>query len=130
MVGDHPLEDLVQAERRRVADEAAIFLRSGTRRGMSSKPVFVGLLVRNQLNLRVAARQLAHALGEIEDRDLLGVADVEDLADRARLAARGSMRPLTTSPTYVNDRVCVPSPYTVIGSPASAWRTKFGMTMP
>ena len=30
----------------------------------------------------------------------------------------------------MNDRDCVPSPKTVIGSPASACRTKFGITMP
>ena len=36
----------------------------------------------------------------------------------------------TTSATCVNERDCVPSPNTVIGSPASACRTKFGITMP
>ena len=36
----------------------------------------------------------------------------------------------TTSATWVKARDCVPSPNTVIGSPASAWRTKFGMTIP
>ena len=36
----------------------------------------------------------------------------------------------TTSPTWQKLRVCVPSPCTVIGWPASAWRTKFGITMP
>jgi hypothetical protein len=30
----------------------------------------------------------------------------------------------------VKQRDWVPSPYTVIGWPASAWRTKFGITMP
>ena len=43
------------------------------------------------------------------------------------------MRPMnarTTSLTCVKQRDCVPSPYTVMGSPASAWRTKFGMTIP
>ena len=37
---------------------------------------------------------------------------------------------LTTSPTYVKLRDCVPSPKTVIGCPASACRTKFGITIP
>src|SRR3954463_10506861 len=36
----------------------------------------------------------------------------------------------TTSATCVNERDCVPSPNTVIGSPASACHTKFGITIP
>ncbi len=36
----------------------------------------------------------------------------------------------TASSTQVNERRCEPSPYTVIGSPASACCTKRGTTMP
>src|SRR6266849_3579358 len=36
----------------------------------------------------------------------------------------------TTSVTCVKERDCLPSPNTVIGSPARAWRTKLGITMP
>ena len=58
------------------------------------------------------------------------VADVDHLADRLRLDRRASSSAPTTSATWVKERDCVPSPNTVIGSPASAWRTKFGITMP
>src|SRR5262245_10729369 len=48
--------------------------------------------------------------------------------------ARGSpaslMSASTTSPTYVKLRVCLPSPNTVIGCPASACLTKVGSTIP
>ena len=40
------------------------------------------------------------------------------------------MRQPTTSPMYVKLRDCVPSPKTVIGSFASAWRTNDGSTIP
>ena len=59
-------------------------------------------------------------------RDLLVVADVEDLPVR-RLGR--SMRPIERAhhvADVVKQRDCLPSPKTVIGSPASAWRTKSG----
>jgi hypothetical protein len=40
------------------------------------------------------------------------------------------MRAATTSPTYVKQRLWLPSPYTVMGWPSRACFTKFGMTIP
>ena len=48
----------------------------------------------------------------------------------ARGSASSLTRASTTSPTYVKLRDWVPSPCTVIGCPASACRTKLGITMP
>ena len=62
---------------------------SGTRRGMSSKPGLVGLVVGNPDDLGAAAGQRLDAFGELADRDLGAVADVEDLADGARLVDQG-----------------------------------------
>ena len=49
------------------------------------EPGLVGLVVRDELDRGGRPAQLAHPLGELADRDLLGVADVDDLADRLGL---------------------------------------------
>src|SRR4051812_19051111 len=50
---------------------------------------FVRLIVRNADDLRVAAGERLHLLGEIVDRDLVSVPDIEDLAHCARLVDQG-----------------------------------------
>ena len=48
-------------------------------------------------------------------------------------SSRASIRPVSArivSATWQNERVCVPSPCTSIGSPASALSTKRGITIP
>ena len=63
------------------------------------------------------------------DRHFLDVADVDHLADRGGLGHQLQQRADDVGDVR-EARDCVPSPKTVIGSPASAWRTKFGITMP
>ena len=63
----------------RQPSSSPILAMSGTRRRMSSKPGLVGLLVGDQPNLGIRTARPPHPLGELENRDLLGAADVEDL---------------------------------------------------
>ena len=58
-------------------------------------------------------------------RDFLRATHIEHVADRPGSSSRATM-PSTTSATWQKQRVCVPSPKTVNGSPARAWRTKRG----
>ena len=53
------------------------------------EPGLVGLVVRDRHDLGAAAGHRLDLLGELADRDFLAVADVEDLADGARLVDQG-----------------------------------------
>ena len=83
----------------RTRRSASIFVRSGTRRGMSSNPAsyassYGTSTISDALPVSVLTR-CARSRIEI----FLGVADVEDLPDRARLGRPAAIRPSTTSPT-------------------------------
>ena len=52
----------------------------------------VGLIVRDVLDQRVAAGQALDSLGQLSNRDLAGVADVEHLAHGARLGGQRDER--------------------------------------
>src|SRR5688572_10493951 len=85
LILDDLFEIVAQAERRRVADEVADLreIRHPPRHVLETR--LVGLIVGQQLDLGPAAGGGPDTPGEIEDRDLLGIPDVEDLADGARL---------------------------------------------
>ncbi len=125
---DHVVEDLIERLLRPPADRALDLaqVRDPPGHVLEARPV--GLLVRDHVDRRGRARPGAHALGELRDRDLLGGADVEHLAERLALHQPDQRT------DHVRDvqkqRRWVPSPYTVIGCSASAWRTNLGMTIP
>jgi hypothetical protein len=52
------------------------------------------------------------------------------LTGPARSLAASSSSPRTVSSAWHSDRVCVPSPVTVTGSPRSAWQANVGTIRP
>ena len=69
----------------------------------------ISLLVGNKLNCGGAGGPLDHQLGQIEDRDLPGVADIDGFSQALGLEASPSIA-LTVSLTSQKERVWVPSP--------------------
>jgi hypothetical protein len=69
-------------------------------------------------DVHVGVGQPSNPFGQVPDGDGLAGADVVRLADPSVVAARRFAR--TTSSTNTKSRVCVPSPWTVRSSPASA----------
>src|SRR2546430_117607 len=65
----------------------------GTAVGDLFEAGLVGHLERNEAQLRVRARLCEHPLGQVEDGDLLGRADVEDLPDRGLAVEEGNEGP-------------------------------------
>ena len=92
-------------------------------------PVPVGLFEGDERRARTRARRSITFLREVDDRDLLARADVEDLAGRVGLhqPVEGANRVLTRGRSSAS---AVPSPKISSGSPASARSTKRGTTIP
>src|SRR5579885_1866604 len=77
------LQDAVQRQCRTVADEAMGLLDRRNPTGHVLEPRGIGLVIRDEPDRGTAPGQPLHALGQLQDRDLLGAAQVEDLPDRA-----------------------------------------------
>src|SRR5919205_449796 len=81
-VRDHVVDRLV--ERSRDLPRGQLLELRGVRLAAAEllEALAVGGLVRDQAYARAAARPLDHTRGELDDRDLHGGADVEDVAER------------------------------------------------
>ena len=82
---DDPGENLVESDLRFVPDQVADLrqVRHAARHVL--EPGLVGLIVRNLHDLGSPAGEVANPFSQLEDRDFLIVADVEDLTDGPRL---------------------------------------------
>ena len=85
--------------RRPDTDEASSLSHVGNAPRHVLETLGVRLVVRDQHDLRRAARHGLDPARELQHRDFLGVADVEDLADGSWLGGQLRDRPCTTSPT-------------------------------
>src|SRR5262245_9589132 len=66
---DHAAEDLFEADRRRIADETVHFCQTRDPARHVLEAGFIGLLVRNQHDVRRAAGHRLHARREVPNRD-------------------------------------------------------------
>ena len=101
---DHPLDDLVEVDARRISNHAMDLLDVRYPSGHVLERLVEHLVVRREADRRLAVRQGLDLLGQLENADFRAVADVEDLADRSWLVHRSSIAD-TTSPTHVKLRV-------------------------
>src|SRR5450432_4218929 len=127
-VVDDLRQDLVKLVLRLVPDESldAREVRHPARHVL--EPRLVRLVVGHELDGGIRTAELFHALGQLLNRDLVLVADVDHLADRLRFDDQLQQRADDVG-DMGEGALLRPSPNTVIGSPASACRTKFGMTI-